>query len=118
MFALRSKRFLPLLLILGASLGTGKALAGQESTVFRFDPKEKSFIRTSTTLRVDDGFISADKTKLDPGSPAYQALIQKRSYVGEVTLFGQACNSNYAPMTNANGELTGALFVATDCRKP
>ena len=66
--------------ILGANLGTGKALAGQESTVFRYDPKDQSFTRTSTTLRVDDGFISADKTKLDPASPAY--LRVKRSSRG------------------------------------
>ena len=118
MFALRSKGFLPLLLILVATFGTSKVLAGQESTVFRYDPKNQSLTRTSTTLRVDDGFISADKTKLDPTSPAYQALIQKRSYVGKVTLFGQVCDSNYAPMTDAKGQLTGALFVATDCHQP
>ena len=118
MFALSSKSFLPLLLILGASLGTGKALAGQESTVFRLDPKDQSFTRIATTLKLNDGFISATKTKLDPASPAYTALIQKRTYVWKVTLFGQTCDSNYAPMTNANGQLTGALFVATDCRKP
>jgi len=118
MAAIRAKNVFAFLLVLTGSLGTSKAFAGQESTVFRFEPKDQSFVRISTTLKIEDRFISADKTKLDPSSPAYQALIQKRSYSGPVTLFGQVCDSNYAPITNASGELTGALFVATDCHQP
>jgi len=118
MSALRAKNVFAFLLILTGSLEASKAFAGQESTVFRFEPKDQSFVRISTTLKTEDRFISADKTKLDTSSPAYQALIQKRSFSGQVTLFGQVCESNYAPMTNASGDLTGALFVATDCHQP
>ena len=55
---------------------------------------------------------SAASTKLDRSSPAYKALIKKVSYSGKTMLFGQACDSNYAPLTNASGQLTGAIFVA------
>jgi hypothetical protein len=118
MFVLRSKGLRALLLILITSLATGKALAGQESSLLRYDPKDQSFTRIATTLKLNDGFISATKTKLDPASPAYTALIQKRSFTGKVKLFGQICDANYAPMTDGNGQLTGALFVGTDCHQP
>ncbi len=86
----------------------GIALAAQESTIFTYDGKD--FIRKHTTLVTEDG-KPAVNTKLDRNSPAYKALIQKRSYTGEVTLFGQKCDANYAPLTDEGGRLTGALFV-------
>jgi cache 3/cache 2 fusion protein len=49
-------------------------------------------------------------------SPAYNALIKKTSYTGKATLFGQTCGAHYAPLTDAGGELTGAIFVA-NCDK-
>ena len=91
----------------------GVAFAGQEgrqeSTIFTYDGKD--FIRFHTTL-VTQGAESAEGTKLDHNSPAYKALINKHSYSGEITLFGQKCDAKYAPMTDANGKLTGAIFVA------
>lgn len=92
---------------------TGAALGAQESTIFRYDGQD--FIRVKTTLMTEDG-KSAVNTKLDRGSPAYKALAQKRSYTGQSTVFGQKCDSNYAPLTDEGGQLTGALFVAT-CNK-
>ena len=71
----------------------------------------QDFVRTKTTLLTADG-KSAVNTKLDRETPAYKALIQKRSYTGAATVFGRAYDASYAPLTGENGRLTGALFVA------
>ncbi len=80
-----------------------------ESTIFTYDGQD--FIRKHTTLVTEDG-KSAVNTKLDRDNPGYKALIQKRSYTGEVTLFGQKYDANYAPLTDKDGRLTGALMVS------
>lgn len=81
-----------------------------EATIFSYDGQD--FVRVKTTLLTEDG-KSAVNTKLDRESAAYKALTQKRSYTGEATLFGRSYDSNYAPLTNADGQLTGAIFVAS-----
>jgi methyl-accepting chemotaxis protein len=93
---------------------SGIAFAGQESTIFTYDGQD--FIRSQTTLVTEDG-KSAVNTKLDHTQPAYKALIKKSSYTGEVTVFGQKCDAKYAPLTDAKGGLTGALFVAMCTKK-
>lgn len=80
-----------------------------EATIFSFDGKE--FVRTNTTLMTQDG-KSAVNTKLEHDSPAYAALIGKHSYSGDATVFGKKYQANYAPLTSADGKVTGALFVA------
>lgn len=102
-----------LLVLLLPFAATGIALAAQESTIFTYDGQD--FVREKTTLMTEDG-KSAANTKLDRNSPAYKQLVQKHSYTGQGTIFGQKCDSNYAPLTNASGQLTGALFVAI-CNK-
>jgi methyl-accepting chemotaxis protein len=97
-----------------ACSASGIALAGQESTIFTYDGQD--FIRAQTTLATEDG-KSAVNTKLDRDSPAYKDLVKKRSYKGEVTVFGQKCDAKYAPLTNAKGKLTGALFVGICMKK-
>ena len=82
----------------------------QESSIFKFDGQ--NFIRIHTTLRTEAG-ESAVGTKLDPNNPGFPALMQKHSYTGEVTLFGHQCEANYAPLTDQDGRLTGALMVCT-----
>ena len=104
------KMILALVLPFAATAG---ALAAQESTIFSYDGQD--FLRVKTTLTTEDG-KSAVNTKLDRNSPAYKELVKKRSYTGQATIFGQKCDSNYAPLTNASGQLTGALFVAI-CNK-
>jgi hypothetical protein len=94
--------------------GRGTRLVAQaeprlESTIFSYDGKD--FVRTRTTLVTEDG-ASAVNTKLDHATPAYKALVQKHSYIGEVTVFGHKYDAEYAPLTNSSGKLTGALFVA------
>jgi len=95
-------------------VASGVALAAaQESTIFRYDGQD--FVRVQTTFMTKDG-KSAVNSKLDRGSPAYAALIKKTSHTGKATLFGQMCDANYAPLTDASGQLTGAIFVA-NCDK-
>jgi hypothetical protein len=88
-----------------AAQGQGKI----EATIFSFDGKD--FVRTKTTLMTEDG-KSAVNTKLDHASAAYKALIKKHSYVGDAMVFGKKYDAEYAPLTSADGHLTGALFVA------
>src|SRR4029077_17729759 len=78
-----------------------------DSSIFSFDGKD--FVRTNTTL-MDKG-KSATNTKLDQSSAAYKALMEKHSYTGPATVFGQNYDANYAPLTDGAGKLTGALFV-------
>lgn len=80
-----------------------------EATIFSFDGHD--FVRTQSTLQTQDG-KSAVNTKLDHDTPAYRALIGKHSYSGDATVFGTSYDANYAPLTGADGKLTGALFVA------
>jgi hypothetical protein len=79
-----------------------------EASIFSYDGQD--FVRTKTTLVTKEG-KSAVNTKLDRGSPAYKALIQKRSYTGDASIFGRNYEANYAPLTGDDGRLTGALFV-------
>ena len=92
----------------------GSRLAAQpsptlEATIFSYDGHE--FVRTHTTMLTEGG-TSAVNTKLDHETPAYKALIQKHSFTGDATVFGKRYDANYAPLTDQNGSLTGALFVA------
>ena len=90
-------------LVSSASLAETKL----DSSILSYDGKD--FVRTETTLM--DAGKSAANTKLDHDSAAYKALIQKRSYTGPAKVFGRDYQANYAPLTGADGQLTGALFV-------
>ena len=90
-------------LVSSASLAETKI----EATIFSYDGKD--FVRTQTTLTAEGQ--AAANTKLDRDSAAYKALVEKRSYTGPATLFGRDYQANYAPLTGADGQLTGALFV-------
>ena len=80
-----------------------------ESTIFAFDGHD--FVRNKTTLVTEEG-KSAVNTKLDRVTLAYKALIQKRSFIGEVAVFGRKYDAKYAPLIDNDGRLIGALFVA------
>jgi len=94
---------LPLAVLSSAASAQSKL----EASIFSYDGKD--FVRTNTTL-MDKG-KSATGTKLDQGSPAYKALTAKQSFTGAVTVFGQNYDGSYAPLTDASGKVTGALFV-------
>ena len=91
------------------SKAAAQAPAKLEASIFSYDGHD--FVRTNTTL-VTEQSKSAVNTKLDPNTPAYKALVQKHSYSGDATVFGKKYDANYAPLTSADGKLTGALFVA------
>ena len=96
-----------LLPITGLFSSASWAQTNLEATIFSFDGKD--FVRTNTTL-MDKG-QSATNTKLDHNSAAYKALIEKRSFIGPATAFGQNFESNYAPLIGEDGKMIGALFV-------
>jgi methyl-accepting chemotaxis protein-2 (aspartate sensor receptor) len=95
---------LPLMILVS---GASWAQTRLDASIFSFDGKD--FVRTNTTL-MDKG-KSATGTKLDQSSAAYKALIEKHSYTGPATTFGQNYDANYAPLIDGDGKLTGALFV-------
>ena len=98
--------FLILSLLLPVALLVSSASLAQtklDASILSYDGKD--FVRTATTL------TKVGNTKLDPGSAAYKALVEKRSYTGPMTLFGREYEANYAPLVGADGKLTGALFV-------
>jgi methyl-accepting chemotaxis protein len=90
-------------LISSASLAQSKL----DASILSYDGKD--FVRTETTLMKDGQ--SAANTKLASDSPAYKALVEKKSYTGPATIFGKDYQANYAPLTSKDGKLTGALFV-------
>jgi len=97
------------LLLSVTALGSSASLAQTklDASIFSYDGKD--FVRTETTLMKDGQ--SAANTKLASDSPAYKALVEKKSYTGPATVFGRDYQANYAPLTGADGQLTGALFV-------
>ncbi len=95
--------------VAGGSRLAAQPTARLEATIFSYDGHE--FGRTHTTMLTEAG-KSAVNTKLDHDSPAYKALILKHSYTGDATVFGRRYDANYAPLTDHDGRLTGALFVA------
>ena len=97
------------LLLLVTALGSSASLAQTklDASIFSYDGKD--FVRTETTLMKDRQ--SATNTKLDPASPAYKALVEKKSYTGPATVFGKDYQANYAPLIGDGGKVTGALFV-------
>jgi methyl-accepting chemotaxis protein len=102
--------FLALALSVPTALFISSASAAETklgATVFSFDGKD--FVRTNTTM-MDKG-KSATNTKLDHDSAAYKALMEKHSYTGPAAVFGGNYDGNYAPLTDKDGKLTGAIFV-------
>ena len=92
-----------------AGLGSAQTQCDLASTIFRYVGQD--FVRVQTTLRTESG-KSASNSNLSHDSPAYRALIKKRSFSGAVTLFGRKYEAHYAPLTDEGGHLTGAIFVA------
>ncbi len=101
-------RAIKIVLALLLTLTAGMAFAAQDSTIFTLDGQD--FIRVSTTLTTADG-KSAVNTKLNRNDPSYKALMQKRSYTGNAAINGRDYETYYAPLTDEQGQLTGAIFV-------
>ena len=77
-------------------------------TLFKFDGQD--FIRSETNLLTADG-KPAINTKLDRDDSIYPALIHRNSYSGKAILFGRDYETYYAPLTDEQGQITGAIFV-------
>src|SRR5262249_15839589 len=101
--------FAILLPALGAGPTSSSASVNPKLDASIFSYNGTDFTRTETTL-MDKG-KSAVGTKLDQASPAFKALSEGHSYSGEATVFGKKYDANYAPLTGADGKVTGALFV-------
>ena len=101
-------RLIKICLALVITMSAAIAFAGQQSTIFSYDGQD--FVRVDTTLMTADG-DSAVNTKLNRNDPSYMALVQKRSFTGAATVNGQTFDAYYAPLTDENGQLTGAIFV-------
>jgi len=72
--------------------------------------KGNDFIRTATTLKDDNGNYAID-TILPEDNPAYQLLLNGKSFQGIVTLYGYNYYTYYAPMFDAfTGSVIGAFF--------
>jgi Cache 3/Cache 2 fusion domain len=92
----------------GSSRVAPETKARLEATIFTYDGQD--FVRTQTTLLTKAG-KSAVNTKLEHDTPAYKALVEKRSFTGDANIFGRNYDAYYAPLTGEDGRLTGALFV-------
>jgi len=91
----------------GPTVGSASVNPKLDASILSYDGKD--FTRTETTL-MDKG-KSAVGSKLDQASPAFKALSEGHSYSGEATVFGKKYDAHYAPLTGADGKVTGALFV-------
>ena len=92
----------------GTSRVAPETKARLEATIFTYDGQD--FVRTQTTLVTKEG-KSAVNTKLEHDTPAYKALVEKRSFSGDATVLGRHYDAHYAPLAGEDGRLTGALFV-------
>ena len=101
--------FLVLSLLLPATVLVSSASLAETKLERLSSPMMVNFVRTETTL-MNEG-KSAVGTKLDHDSPAYKALVEKKSYTGPASAFGHDYQANYAPLVDKDGKLTGALFV-------
>src|SRR6476660_7477011 len=95
------------LLLPVTALSASLAQTKLDASILSYDGKD--FVRTETTLMKNGQ--SAANTKLDPDSAAYKALVEKHSFTGPMTVVGHDYQANYAPLTDKDGQLTGALFV-------
>ena len=83
-------------------------MAALEATIFSYDGTD--FTRVQTTLK-NQGGTSAIDSKLDHDTPAFAALNAGQSWHGDATIFGKNYQAFYAPLKDADGIITGALFV-------
>lgn len=88
-------------------------VTGEDASIYGYDPAGERFaIMTTSVANADQA--GASETSLDAGSPAYGALLDHKTYVGEVTVNGIAYLAAFHPIeNNMSGEVVGAIFVGT-----
>ena len=88
------------------------ATSGGSAVATLFVLKDGEYVRSTTTLKKDDG-SRASGTTLDRSSLAAKALFSGKDYSGPITLFGRPHMATYLPVTLANDK-QGAVFVGID----
>ncbi|WP_251976792.1 methyl-accepting chemotaxis protein [Salinicola avicenniae] len=81
------------------------------ATIFARDGDD--FVRVTTSLKDNDG-KRAMGTLLNRESRSYANLMQNEPYIGLARLFGIPYITKYQPITDADGQVIGALFVGVD----
>lgn len=87
-----------------ASINKGAA------NVFRWNSATKAFDRFATTFRKPDGTM-APAVSLGSAHPAYGALAEGRTFVGEVPVQGRMRLAYLTPIFDVTADLAGALAV-------
>ena len=87
------------------------AQTGVTATIFVRNGAD--FIRISTSVKKQNG-ERAIGTALSHAHPGYASLLTGKSYVGYATLFGTQYLTEYDPITDAAGQVIGALYVGID----
>lgn len=96
------------------AVGEFSDLTGDIATVFAKDGDD--FVRVSTSLLKEDG-TRAMGTYLGTKSPAYEPIMNKKTYVGYARLFGQDYVTVYAPILDDEQNVIGILFIGTNFTK-
>ncbi len=91
-----------------------KKLTGDIATVFARDGDD--FVRVSTSLLKEDG-SRAMGTYLGKKSPAYEPIMNKKTYIGNARLFGKDYVTVYSPILDTDENIIGILFIGYDFTK-
>jgi len=108
----------------GEVLNLGVPLNGNFSLVDRFNQdtggvatvfarKGDDFERVSTSLKKQNG-ERAMGTLLDRRHPAYQLVLDGKTYTGPAVLFGKPYMTHYEPVKDASGQVIGIFFIGQD----
>jgi len=84
-----------------------------KSTATIFVKTGNDFIKVSTSLRKEDG-TRAIGTYLSRKSPAYQAILDGKEYIGKAKMFGKEYMTKYSPIFDKNRDLIGILYMGYD----
>ena len=87
------------------------ALSGVYATVFVRSGND--FIRITTSHKKENG-ERAIGTQLATTHPAYQSMLEGKSYSGAATLFGGQYMTQYDPIKDASGNVIGILYVGVN----
>jgi methyl-accepting chemotaxis protein len=90
------------------------AKSGAVATVF--SRVKDDFLRVSTSLRKEDG-SRAVGTFLGKESPAYEPIMNGKTYVGTAHLFGKDYLTRYSPIFDGDENIIGILFMGYDFTK-
>ena len=85
---------------------------GAVATVFARDGDD--FVRVSTSLLKTDGKRAMGTYLGGSKSPAYEPIMNKKTFIGNARLFGKDYVTVYSPIVDASGDVIGILFIGYD----